>query len=99
MMQNEGVSAVVTAGEHRTRSKVVLVEIIHQTLEVLLTAEDARLVHWDGRILRIHKLSSRKANQILHAPDAYPGFLGVFDHRACYRDLAEPLGEILGVQL
>lgn len=98
-MQDEGVLSVAVAGEHRTRSKIVLVEIIHQTLDVLLTAEEARLVHWDGRILRVHKLSSRKANQILHAPDAYPGFLGVFDHRARYRDLAEPLGEIVGVQL
>jgi len=98
-MQDEGVRSTTPAGESRTRSKVVLVEIIHQALEVLLTAEEARLVHWDGRILRIHKLSSRKANQILHAPDAYPGLLGVFDHRAHYRDLAEPLGEILGIQL
>ncbi|MBV8679895.1 MAG: hypothetical protein JO338_05530 [Aquitalea sp.] len=78
---------------------MVLVEIIHQALEVLLIAEEARLVHWDGRILRIHKLSSRKANQILHTPDAYPGLLGVFDHRAQYRDLADPLSEILGIQL
>ena len=98
-MQDEEVLSVATVGEHRTRSKIVLIEIIHQTLDVLLTAEEARLVHWDGRILRVHKLTSRKANQILHAPDAYPGFLGVFDHRARYRDLAEPLGEIVGVQL
>ena len=98
-MQDEGVKFAAPVAEHRTRSKVVLVEIIHQALDVLLDSEEARLVHWDGRILRIHKLSSRKANQILHAPDAYPGLLGVFDHRAHYRDLAEPLGEILGIQL
>ena len=98
-MLDEVVHVAASAGESRTRSKVVLVEIIHQALEVLLVAEEPRIVHWDGRILRIHKLSSRKGNQIMHTPDAYPGLLGVFDHRANYRDLAEPLGEIIGVQL
>ncbi|HJV07590.1 MAG TPA: hypothetical protein VJ642_09870 [Chromobacteriaceae bacterium] len=89
----------IAVGAHRTRSKMALVETVHQALEVLLMAEDARVVHWDGRILRIHKLTSRKANQLLHTPEAFPGLLGVFDHRASYRDLAEPLGDILGLQL
>jgi hypothetical protein len=82
-----------------TRSKLVVIENIHQILDVLLEVEEPRLVHWDGRILRMHRLTSRKARQIFQAPDAFPGLLGVFDHRAHYRDLAEPLGEMLGIQL
>lgn len=85
--------------EGRTRSKIVLVELVHQALDVLLLAEDSRLVHWDGRILRLHKLTSRKARQILQSPEDFPGFLGVFNHKAMYRDIAEPLGDLLGVRL
>ncbi|SMF35721.1 hypothetical protein SAMN02745746_02745 [Pseudogulbenkiania subflava DSM 22618] len=85
--------------EGRTRSKMMVVENIYQTLDTLLTADDSRVVNWDGRILRVHKLSSRKATQILQSPDAFPGLLGVFDQRATYRDLADSLGDILGIRL
>ncbi|WP_051229343.1 hypothetical protein [Paludibacterium yongneupense] len=91
--------AVVTRTEGSTRSKLVVIENIHQILDVLLEVEEPRLVHWDGRILRMHRLTSRKARQIFQAPDSFPGLLGVFDHRAHYRDLAEPLGEMLGIHL
>lgn len=86
-------------GEHRIRSKVVLMESIHQVLDILLDAEEPRVVHWDGRILRMHKLTSRKARQIFHSPQSFPGLLGVYDHNAHYRDLADPLGDLLGIHL
>lgn len=76
-----------------------VMECIHQVLDILLDVEEPRVVHWDGRILRTHKITSRKARQIFHAPDSFPGLLGVFDHRAHYRDLAEPLGDLLGIVL
>jgi hypothetical protein len=74
-------------------------ESIHHVLDILLDAGEPRLVHWDGRILRMHKLSSRKAKQIFHSPQSFPGLLGVYDHNALYRDLADPLGDMLGIQL
>jgi hypothetical protein len=89
----------VQNGENRTRSKVVLMESIHQVLDVLLDADEPRVVHWDGRILRMHKLTSRKARQIFHSPQSFPGLLGVYDHNAHYRDLADPLGDLLGIHL
>jgi hypothetical protein len=87
------------AGENRIRSKVVLIESIHQVLEILVAAKEPRVVHWDGRILRMHKMTSRKAKQIFQAPQSFPGLLGVYDHNAHYRDLADPLGDLLGIQL
>jgi hypothetical protein len=87
------------AGESRIRSKVVLMESIHQVLDILLDADGPRVVHWDGRILRMHKLTSRKARQIFSAPQSFPGLLGVYDHKAHYRDLADPLGDLLGIHL
>lgn len=86
-------------GASRTRSKVVLMESIHQVLEILTEADEPRVVHWDGRILRMHRLTSRKAKQIFHSPQSFPGLLGVYDHNAHYRDLADPLGEMLGIHL
>jgi len=86
-------------GMRRVRSKVVLMESIHQVLEILLDAQEPRVVHWDGRILRMHKLTSRKARQIFNAPHSFPGLLGVYDHNAHYRDLADPLEDILGINL
>ncbi|BEV72858.1 MULTISPECIES: hypothetical protein [unclassified Paludibacterium] len=91
--------ASVGNGLNRVRSKVVLMESIHQLLEILLDAGEPRVVHWDGRILRMHKLSSRKARQIFQSPQSFPGLLGVYDHNAIYRDIADPLGEMLGIQL
>jgi hypothetical protein len=86
-------------GESRVRSKVVLMESIHQLLEILGHAGEPKVVHWDGRILRMHKLASRKAKKILQSPQLFPGLLGVYDHNAHYRDLADPLGELLGIRL
>ncbi|GGY15935.1 hypothetical protein [Paludibacterium paludis] len=84
----------------RTRSvRRVVSDCIHSALDALEYAEEPRLIWWDGRLLRMHRLTSRKARQIMHEPDAFPGLLGVYDHRALYSDLAEPLEDLLGVPL
>lgn len=83
----------------RVHNKVVIMESIYQVLDVLIDVEEPRVVHWDGRILRIHRLTSRKARKIFHSPEAFPGLLGVFDHRANYQDLAEPLSDLVGIHL
>ncbi len=77
----------------------VINDCIYTALDTLSGVEEPRLVWWDGRLLRVHRLTSRKARQIMHEPDAFPGLLGVYDHRALYRDLADPLEDMLGVPL
>jgi len=77
--------------------KVVMIGKISQVLEVLLDAKEPRIVHWDGRILRMHKLTSRKARQIFRDIEAYPGVLGVYNHCAKCQDLVDELSSMVEI--
>jgi len=78
--------------------QAMLEQSIHRAIDVLQRTPEAGIVRWDGQELRVYTIISRKANQMLQQPDAYPGVLGVFDERCSYQELAEALGRLLRQQ-